>query len=300
MELNSNLAKLLIVQNQEQINIENSPEVSQSKEQPLSKLIFSPNNPPWNSGVAILTWFVSVLLIAIVPTVGVLAYLASSGINITDSAKMTTAIQTDPNALLINVIAVIPAHILTLLLAWLVVTYGRQYSFREMLGWESGGFKILHLLGIVVGFFALAAILSNFIPEQENDFLKMLRSSREIVFVVAFMATFSAPIVEEVIYRGVLYSAFQRTFGVPIAIGLVTLLFAAVHVPQYYPSFASIFMICLLSLVITLVRVKSNNLLPCIILHTIFNGIQSILLIAEPYLRQFTPENPQTSFFFLQ
>lgn len=299
MELNSNLAKLLTVQ-KEDIQNYNEPLIGQLETLPPETKAPTPNNPPWNSGIAILTWFASVFFIAIIPTIGVFIYLAQTGINLTDSAKLTEAIQNDPNALLVNIIGVIPAHILTLLLAWLVVTYGKKYSFREMLGWEWGGFKVLHLLGIVIGFFIFAAILGNFIPEQENDFLKMLRTSRSIVFVVAFMATFSAPIVEEVVYRGVLYSAFQRTFGVPLAVFLVTLLFAAVHVPQYYPSFVSIFVICLLSLVITLVRVKSNNLLPCIILHTIFNGIQSVLLIVEPYLRQLSPENHQTAFYFLQ
>jgi hypothetical protein len=33
-------------------------------------------------------------------------------------------------------------------------------------------------------------------------------------------------------------------------------------------------------------RVYSNNLLPCIIFHTIVNGFQSAGLIAEPYIRQ--------------
>jgi hypothetical protein len=33
-------------------------------------------------------------------------------------------------------------------------------------------------------------------------------------------------------------------------------------------------------------RAISNNLLPCIIFHTIVNGVQSAALIAEPYLKQ--------------
>ncbi len=102
--------------------------------------------------------------------------------------------------------------------------------------------------------------------------------------MVAIMATFTAPLVEEVIYRGILFSAFQRTFGVGFAVASVTFLFAIVHVPQYYPSFSTIFLLTLLSLVLTLVRVRTNNLLPCIILHTIFNAVQSVFLILEPFL----------------
>jgi membrane protease YdiL (CAAX protease family) len=103
-----------------------------------------------------------------------------------------------------------------------------------------------------------------------------------VVYIVAFVATFTAPFVEEVVYRGVLYSAFQRWLGVPGALIITTFLFALVHVPQYWPSYSTIFLLTLLSLILTTIRVKTGNLLPCIIFHTIFNGLQSISLIAEP------------------
>ena len=114
--------------------------------------------------------------------------------------------------------------------------------------------------------------------------LRILKSSKPALYTIAFLAVFTAPLVEEVVYRGVLYSAFQRSIGTAAAVVLVTLLFALVHVPQYYPSFSTIFLLTLLSLILTLVRVYTGNLLPCIVLHTIFNAFQSALLIAEPYV----------------
>jgi membrane protease YdiL (CAAX protease family) len=126
--------------------------------------------------------------------------------------------------------------------------------------------------------------LTSYFGETDNELLRILRSSRTAVILVAILATFTAPIVEEVVYRGVLYSALQRTVGVWMAVFLVTLLFAIVHVPQYLPDYVAISMICLLSLILTLVRVWTKNLLPCIVLHFVFNGIQSVILILEPYL----------------
>lgn len=268
----------------------NEPLRQQLEDLQTESTVFSPNNPPWGSGVAFLTWAASIALMIIVPLFGIGFYIASKGTNLADPNQLTESIQNDPTAILINIICVIPAHLLTLLLGWLVVTKVRKYSFREMMGWQWGGFGFVSLFGITIGFFIVAAIVSYFVPEQDNELLKILRSSRTAVYFVAFMATFTAPIVEEVVYRGIMYSAFQRTLGITGAVILVTFLFALVHVPQYYPSVATILMICLLSLVLTLIRVKSDNLFPCIILHTIFNGIQSIFLIAEPYLKQFSPE----------
>ena len=139
-----------------------------------------------------------------------------------------------------------------------------------------------HYAVILVAFFVFAAIIGNYFPEKENDLIRILQSSQSAVYLVAIVATFTAPLVEEVIYRGVLYSAFQRAFGIPAAFALVTGLFALVHVPQYYPSFSTIFLLTVLSMTLTAIRVVSNNLLPCVILHTLFNGIQSIFLILRP------------------
>jgi membrane protease YdiL (CAAX protease family) len=136
----------------------------------------------------------------------------------------------------------------------------------------------------------VAAGVNVYFPEQENELIRMLQSSRSAVYIVAFVATFTAPIVEEVVYRGVVYSAFQRKFGIAAAFVFVTLLFAIVHVPQYYPSYSTIFLLFLLSLTLTSIRVKTGNLFPCIVLHTLFNGLQSVMLIIEPY---FTKEQVQ-------
>lgn len=239
----------------------------------------TPDNPPWNSWVAVGTWIVSVLLIVIVPSLFLLPYAMSQVPPITESPALVEFAKNDPTAIILQILAIIPAHIATLLVAWLVVTRFRTYSFRETLGWKSGGMVWWHYAAILISFAVVAIVVGSISPEQENDLIRMLRSSRSAVYIVAFLATFTAPIAEEVIYRGVLYSAFQRKVGVTGAFVIVTLMFAIVHVPQYYPSYSTIFLLGLLSVILTAMRVRSKNLLPCIILHTLFNGIQSIFLI---------------------
>ena len=269
-------------------------ETSQSNTNP------TPDNPPWNSGTAFAVWIASVFLIVVFPNLFILPYILQQGIKATDSAQMLEFLQKDPTAIVLSIVAIIPAHIFTLILAWFVVTRFRKFSFRQTLGWQWGGFTWWNCLLILGGFFVVAGLISHFLPEQDNDLLRILRSSRTAVYIVAFMATFTAPIVEEVIYRGILYSAFQRTFGVAAAVLVVTGLFALVHVPQYYPSYSTIFLICLLSLILTLIRVRTRNLLPCIVLHTIFNGIQSLVLILEPFLQEFASQPENKSAFFIK
>lgn len=244
----------------------------------------TPNNPPWNSWTAFGMWAVSVLAIFIVPILFLIPYIIFLAIEGNNSLEN---IQNDSTVIVISILAIIPAHILTIVLAWFIVTKNNKFSFQQTLGWSPNNFRWFYYILILVGFFALAAVVNYLIPEQDNELLRILRSSRTAVFVVAFLATFTAPLVEEVVYRGILYSAIQRSIGVTGAVAIVTTLFAAVHFMQYWGSPGTILLICLLSLVLTLVRVRTGNLLPCIILHTIFNGIQSLLLILQPYL----PEN---------
>ncbi len=250
-------------------------------EREQSLIIPTPNNPPWSSWMAIVFWLISVFSIIIFPVFFLIPYFALNPITSLEN------IQNDPTAIILNVLAVIPAHIFTIIVAWFIVTKNKKFSFKQTLGWSPDNFRWFYYILILVGFFAIAGVVNYFIPEQDNDLLRILRSSRTVVYVVAFLATFTAPLVEEVVYRGVLYSAIQRSIGVIGAISIVTALFALVHVPQYWGSPGTIILICLLSLVLTLVRVSTGNLLPCIILHTIFNGIQSLFLVLQPFL----PEN---------
>ena len=243
----------------------------------------TPDNPPFGAAEAIGLWIASVFLILLIPSFFLLPYLALQDPPLIDAQDIVEFAKTDATSIFLQIVGIIPAHILTLGLAWIIVTRGKRYSFRETLGWERGGFRWWHYVVILGGFMVVAAGVNAYFPEQENELLRILKSSRSAVYIVAFIATFTAPIVEEVVYRGVVYSAFQRKFGISAAFGFTTLLFAVVHVPQYYPSYSTIFLLFLLSMTLTAIRVKTANLLPCIVLHTLFNGFQSLLLVAEPY-----------------
>jgi len=119
----------------------------------------------------------------------------------------------------------------------------------------------------------------------DTELDRILRSSRAAALLMALLATVTAPVMEEVVYRGLLYSALQRLTGAIGAVALVTLIFAGLHVWQYWPNFAAISAILLLSLVLTVVRARTGRLLPCYMIHLVFNGVQSVIIVAEPYLR---------------
>lgn len=258
-----------------------------------------PDNPPWGSIEAIGLWIASVLFILIIPGIFLLPYLASLNPPISDTEQIIEFAKTDPTSIFLQILGIIPAHLLTITLAWLIVTRGKRFSFRKTLGWERGGFRWWHYCMILGAFIVIAELVNIVSPEQENELLRILQSSRSAVYIVAFVATFTAPFVEEVVYRGIVYSAFQRKFGIQAAFVFTTLLFAIVHVPQYYPSYSTIFLLFLLSMTLTSIRVKTGNLFPCIVLHTVFNGLQSVFLIIEPYFKTVEVQEQAASLFRL-
>ncbi len=89
--------------------------------------------------------------------------------------------------------------------------------------------------------------------------------------VIIFAVLFVAPFIEEVLFRGFLYPAFNRYMGIYPAIILTSLLFAFAHYPQIRESYSFMAVIFVLSLVITYVRARTGSTWIAIIMHHIYN-----------------------------
>jgi membrane protease YdiL (CAAX protease family) len=186
-----------------------------------------------------------------------------------------------PAVALITLGATFVAHALTLILAWWVVTGRGRRPFLASLGWRwRPQFKLVHALALAMLMYLLGLLFERTLPNGETEFERLLRLGAAVRIAIALLAVLTAPMVEEVIYRGVLYSALERRWGWVTGVVVVTLLFAAVHVPQYANSMAALAAILSLSLVLTLLRAATGQLLPCVVTHMIFNGVQAVLLLA--------------------
>lgn len=238
------------------------------------------DNPPWGAGVGLGVWLASVLLLLIVPMLAIIpyiGYLAAKGLPYTIEALTGNA-----NFIVISLAGTIPAHLLTLLLVWAVVTGWRKRPFGETIGWSISGWpEIVLCVVLAVALLVMAGLLVYFFGNgQETQLELILRSSPLARYTGALLAVATAPIVEEAVYRGVLYGGLRKATNTGLAIILVTFLFALVHVDQYRTNPSVIVVILLLSLTLTSVRAYTGRVLPCVIIHTVFNGIQAIGLVS--------------------
>jgi uncharacterized protein len=248
----------------------------------------NPNNPPWGVAAGLLTWFGSVVILFGIAFLFLIPYIALS------YQGPLEALATDKTAILLQILSAFPAHLLTLGVAWAVVTRFGKRPFWRALGFnwsERVGFWTSAGLGIAL--LALGLFLTWLMGGEPTQIDQIVSSSPAARYALAILAATTAPFVEEVVYRGVLYSALHKAAGTIWAVVLVSFLFTLVHVLQYYNNLGVIIVISLLSISLTMVRAFTGKLLPCIIIHMVFNGIQSILIIIEPYLPTSVPDVEQ-------
>lgn len=261
------------------------------------ELPFDPDNPPWGLLAGLLTWAGSVLLLFAMSFLLLIPYaITSFKGDRADTQALAEFLTTDKTAILLQILSAIPAHLLTLLVAWAVVTRFGKRPFWQALGWTWGrkmGFWTSAGLALVLYAVGIALVL--LFGRQKTQLDLIVESSRAASYSIAFLAVFTAPIAEEVVYRGVLYSSLQKKIGVQGAIVGVMALFTLVHVPQYWPNYGVLAAVGLLSLALTLVRAYTRRLLPCFVIHLIFNGVQSLLIVLEPYINQFIPNTDPTT-----
>ena len=183
----------------------------------------------WGTGTGLLVWIVSFVLTLGIPLVFGLAYLMMKMIQ-TRQPPTEEALTQDVALALISIGAMLPAHLLTLLICWLVVTSGGKRPFLQTISWGRPSLLewiyAIALAGLMTG---AAIVFEKLLPHRETGLEKLLKLGYSVRVMVAALAVLTAPLVEEVVYRGVLYAGIERDWGKSAGVVVVTFLFAAVH-----------------------------------------------------------------------
>lgn len=279
-------------------NLDLTAPLGEGRLSPSPSSAIDPNNPAWGFGGAFLVWFVSLLLLIFVPLFFLVPYALNRGLNPGDPdfvQELATLATTDKTAVLLQVTTLLPIHLITFAMVWALVTRFGKQPFLPAIGWSwPPRLRLWHsvLMGVLL-FIAGTAVAKLLGADKPTQLEQIINSSVGARYTIAFLAVFTAPFIEEFIYRGVLYSALQRMVGMVGAVVFVLGLFTVIHVPQYWPNIGVIAAVGLLSLSLTVIRAYTGRLLPCVVIHLVFNGITSILLLIEPYVQRLGTSNEQ-------
>jgi membrane protease YdiL (CAAX protease family) len=138
-------------------------------------------------------------------------------------------------------------------------------------------------LGLVlVPLLALASALNQLVPYKHDvvDFLTLRRDPLAVGLVIA-TAVIAAPLVEELFFRRILQGWLEKRLPEAdgaLAIAISAAAFALAHQGQglaFVPLFP-------LGLVLGFIARRTGSIVPCILLHALFNAVSVGLLLAMP------------------
>ena len=238
------------------------------------------------------TWWrpLSAILLAVLIFLGIqvvasLPLLAYAGLK-----HWTTAQATDwSNGSYVQFAYVVLAEALTVGAVWWLL---RVKGLRlHDIGWRR--FKpaaIVYALGgfavYFVAYVALLAVASVLVPslntsqQQDIGFQQVGGASQLIVTFLSLVVL--PPLAEETLFRGFLFTSFRRRMGFLLAALLTSTLFAIPHLLESQQGSSLLWVAGIdtfvLSLVLCVLRERSDNLWPGILLHGLKNGIAFVSL----------------------
>lgn len=247
--------------------------------QPPQFQVVIPEKQPIGAAKAFLVFGVYVLSQIFAGLVGIAAYALLYGMD-----SMNALDQLDPILILMSGTAIFVLGGPAILLVTRAISPGR--TLREAvapLGWIKASPAALAgaaVLGVGTALFMGYGIEWVF-PTGEPVQGPLLQAAlapgwQRILFVL--LAVVLAPVVEEFLFRGVMFSGMARSWGTWPAAIVVTLLFGFLHifdVGGYYPA---LIMVTVAGLGMVLLRMKTGSILPSIAMHCAFNGVQVLML----------------------
>jgi uncharacterized protein len=175
------------------------------------------------------------------------------------------------------------------LLLYIFVLVSVQYRlpFWEGIRWRWPGARQAGRIfagGIVLAVGLL--IVEFWLPENKAFPLEKLFSSPAAAYTLAIFSVTVAPFMEELIFRGVLFAFFEKMAGAGFALLSTALLFALIHMPEYWGAWSGLALILVVGLVCSTARAITKSVVPGVILHVAYNGtLMGLLFLGSHHFR---------------
>ncbi len=166
---------------------------------------------------------------------------------------------------------------------WYVALHKRKGRLRDLgVRYYSIGktlwYTLISLIAIFIISFAYVFVMNSvFGIEAPASKIEVLVKNQSISNnILLIVVAFIGPVIEEVFFRGFLYSAFKKNWGVLPALLLSSVLFSIVHLQLY--SFVPLMIIGWL---LAYIFEKTKSLFPAIFLHGVYNLILILILLGQ-------------------
>ncbi|MCL5773423.1 MAG: CPBP family intramembrane metalloprotease [Firmicutes bacterium] len=182
----------------------------------------------------------------------------------------------------IRELGIYPSFLITFLISFFILFL--IYDVMKKLGCTVADIGLKSTGFIRKAFYGIFALAACFLPISFSDIITQYLykgphvSSNPILdvveksggffnlFLIFLLISVIAPVFEEILFRGFLYSAFRKRLGIVKANLFVSLVFSLTH--HDIATFLSIFV---LGMILAYTFEKTRSLIPSIILHSLFN-----------------------------
>jgi hypothetical protein len=165
-------------------------------------------------------------------------------------------------------------YVLILGFLFLLARLQHQQPFWKSLGWKK--LTPNQLAGYLFGGGGLAVAVSVALvlrPDTQSFPLEKFFDSQSASIAIGAFAVSIAPVIEEVVFRGLLFAILERSVGCSFAVVMTGLLFGGLHIPEYWHAWNHLAMIFVVGLVFSLARGVTGSLTPSILLHIGYNTV---------------------------
>jgi uncharacterized protein len=178
------------------------------------------------------------------------------------------------------------AYPVVLLFIFVLVRTRSHQSFGKAIEWHWPG---IFAPGFLLGGAVLAIViesLSRYLPIPKSlPMDNYFRDATSAYMMAAFGITL-APLLEELLFRGLLYPLLRRWFGLVVAVVLTAVAFASIHGAQLGYAWAPVLSIFVVGVVFTVVRVRMNSVAASFLMHCGYNSaLFTLLWLASDHYR---------------
>jgi membrane protease YdiL (CAAX protease family) len=197
---------------------------------------------------------------------------------------------------LISQRATIPAAVAALVLGGVVIFRMTRDSYDENdkagwladVGWVGSSRRDLTIglgLGMAVAFtylFGVGSLLPPSDSQLPGPLLRAALSSPLARLGWSVLAVFIAPLIEEFLFRGVLFTGFVRSWGMRTSSILTIVIFTLLHLTEVAGYWAGLIGIAMLAVTTTGLRIRTGSFQPSIAAHAGYNLSMVLMLYASP------------------
>ena len=231
--------------------------------------------------VFVATFFIGLVVVGIFVALGVrIAAIEQSG---RDQALVTIVAQ-----------AIIDLAILGYLALQIRIRF--REPFWQTIGWRKLDTGIIPRWlghgGLVVAGAVISILVdtaSNLHPPKGNLPIDAVYQDRLSAFLFLLMAVLLAPLVEETVFRGYIYPAIAKTWGVAVSIFVTGALFGLLHGFQLGGAIWQIALLVMVGIVFTWVRAGARTVVASYCMHVGYNSFLLIGFLASTHLLRSMP-----------